>query len=108
METKYFIKGPIPLWWLTIANRLGGCTTAVAMLLWFYDGIYEGQSFQLTWRLDDVTGISRQSRQKALKKLEAAGLIELNIRHGSYPIVMIIKTPRDKDEPIGGMGGSRV
>ena len=105
MQTKYFIKGPIPLSWLIKANRLGGCTSAVAVTLWFYDGIHHGEPFHLTWRLDDVTGISRQARQRALRKLEGAGLIQLTIRHGASPIVRIIKDFKDEDETTGGMGG---
>ena len=105
MKTKYFIKGPIPLSWLIKANRLGGRTSAVATTLWFYDGINHGQEFRLTWRLDDVTGISRQARQRALKKLESAGLIQLTIRHGASPIVRIIKDFKDDYEDIGGYGG---
>ena len=105
MKTKYFIKGPIPLSWLIKANRLGGCTSAVATSLWFYDGINHGEPFRLTWRLDDVTGISRQARQRALKRLEAAGLIHLTIRHGAFPVVRIIKDFEDEYEDIGGYGG---
>ena len=104
MKTKLFIKGPIPLWWLTIANRSGGCTSAVAILLWFYDGMNEGQPFKLTWRLDEVTGISRQARQRALRKLEGAGLIQLTIRHGASPIVRIIKDFKDEYESKGVWG----
>ena len=105
MKKKYFIKGSIPLSWLIKANRLGGCTSAVATTLWFYDGINHGEPFHLTWRLDDVTGVSRQARQRALRKLEGAGLIQLTIRYGASPIVRIIKDFKDEDEPTGGMGG---
>jgi hypothetical protein len=91
MNSKYFIKGPIPLTWLALANRLGKGTGAVATVLWFYEGIHNGKPFNVTHRLDDVAGVSRQTRQVALKKLQQAGLIELTINRCSFPTVRIIK-----------------
>lgn len=95
MNSEYFIKGPIPLKWLANANRLGGSVGAVATVLWFYDGIYKGQPFHISHRLDDVAGVSRQTRQSALKKLQQKGLIELRINRCAFPIVRIIRQPEE-------------
>lgn len=91
MNSDYFIKGPIPLPWLTKANRLGGSTGTIAVVLWFYDGMSKGQPFKVGWRLDYVSGVSRQARQRSLKKLADAGLIHLNLRQCAFPMVSIIK-----------------
>jgi hypothetical protein len=91
MSSSRFIKGPIPLIWLANANRLGGSVGVVAFVLWFYDGMNAGRPFKIDHSLDDITGVSRQTRQSALKKLEQARLIELKINRGAYPTVRIIK-----------------
>ena len=92
MSSKYFIKGPIPLSWLANANRLGKGTGAVATVLWFYEGMYNGKPFKVSHRLDDVAGVSRQTRQLALKKLHQAGLIELTANRRAFPTVKIIQS----------------
>ena len=92
METKLnlFTKGPIPYLWSYRANRLGAATGIVAQCLWFYAGINSSYTFKLDRNIDTLSGISRQSRQRCLKRLCDAGLIELQLLRGAYPIVTII------------------
>ena len=97
MNSNRFIKGPIPLTWLANANRLGGSVGVVGFVLWFYDGINAGRPFKINHSLDDVTGVSRQTRQSALKKLEQAGLIELKINRCAFPTVRIIKPTQNNE-----------
>lgn len=86
---KLFIKGPIPLGWIQRANHLGGSTGAVALGLWFYAGINKSSRFKIDGKLDRLTGVTRQTRQQALEKLERAGLIKLFSRPGAYPDIEI-------------------
>jgi hypothetical protein len=88
--SKLFIKGPIPFEWLQNANALGGSTGIVAMGLWFYVGLNQSKRFKIDSKLDAFTGITRQSRQHALSKLQYAGLIRYQNHHGAYPTVMVI------------------
>ena len=88
--SRLFLKGPIPFDWLQKANSLGGSTGIVATGLWFYVGISGSKSFKIDSKLDRFTGISRQTRQAALKKLEAAGLIKHLNHHGRYPLVEVL------------------
>lgn len=92
MQTKLhlFTKGPIPYWWSYRANQLGSATGVIAQSLWFYVGINGSYTVKLDHNIDLLSGISRQSRQKCLKRLHDAGLIELNLLRGAYPIVKII------------------
>ena len=91
--SRLFIKGPIPFDWLQKANSLGGSTGAVAIGLWFYVGINGSKYFKVDSKLDRFTGVSRQTRQSALQRLQSAGLIKYWNRHGGYPSVEVIAAP---------------
>jgi hypothetical protein len=85
-----FIKGPVPLDWLMRANNLGGSTGVVATMLWFYAGLTGSKTIKLDSKIDDVTGLTRQTRQLILKRLEIYGLIKLFPQRGGYPRVTIL------------------
>ena len=85
-----FIKGPIPLDWMKKANNLGGSTGIVATMLWFYVGLTGSKTVKLDSKIDSITGLTRQTRQHILKKLEWHGLIKLIPRRGGYPTVTIL------------------
>lgn len=91
MQTKLhlFTKGPIPYWWSYRANQLGNATGVIAQSLWFYVGINNSYTFKLDHNIDLLSGVSRQSRQKCLKRLHDAGLIKLVLLRGAYPIITI-------------------
>jgi hypothetical protein len=87
---KLFIKGPIPFDWLQEANAIGGSTGIVAVALWFYVGLSGAKRFKIDSRLDQLCGLTRQTRDQVLQRLDYAGLIELAKKRGSYPIVAIL------------------
>ena len=82
--------GPIPYLWSQEANSLGCSTGVVANCLWFYVGIKSSRRFKVDRNIDLLSKVSRQTRQSALLKLHAAGLIVLTLQKGTYPIVEII------------------
>jgi hypothetical protein len=90
---RLFLKGPIPFTWLQKANSLGGSTGIVATGLWFYVGINSSKYFKVDSKLDQFTGVTRQTRQHALQKLEIAGLVKISNPKGSYPYVEILGAP---------------
>ena len=90
---RLFLKGPIPFTWLQKANSLGGSTGIVATGLWFYVGINNSKHFKVDSKLDQFTGVTRQTRQHALHKLEIAGLVKIRNPKGSYPYVEILGAP---------------
>ena len=89
-QSGLFIKGPIPLDWLKRANNLGGSTGIVATVLWFYVGLTGSKTIKLDSKIDDVTGLTRQTRQLILKRLEIHGLIKLFPQRGGYPRVTVL------------------
>ena len=88
---RLFIKGPIPYIWLSKANAQGGSTGVIANGLWFYVGLKKSSRFKIDHQLDELSGVSRQTRQSALIKLERAGLIRLTNKAGNYPTVEILQ-----------------
>jgi hypothetical protein len=93
LTSRLFIKGPIPFDWLQKANSLGGSTGIVGIGLWFYVGISGSKYFKVDSKLDRFTGVSRQTRQSALQRLQSAGLIKYWNRHGGYPLVEVLASP---------------
>jgi hypothetical protein len=87
---RLFIKGPIPFGWLRRANAIGGTTGIVATSLWFYVGLNGAKTFKVDGRLDQLSGLSRQTRDKCLKRLHTHKLLRLSPHHGSYPWVQIL------------------
>ena len=86
---RLFLKGPIPLDWLTRANRLGGQTLAVAVALWFRYGITGKYEIKLTNTVLDQFGVSRWAAYRGLSKLESSGLVSVERRRGRSPLVTI-------------------
>ena len=89
-----FIKGPIPLPWLTRAATLRGkYPLVVGLALWFMAGVLAKREIRVTRGLWERFGINRKSGYSALRALEAAGLIEVSQRRGQRPTVTILETP---------------
>jgi hypothetical protein len=91
---RLFIKGPIPLDWLQKANDIGGSTGIVAFALWFYAGLNSSNRFRIDARLDRLCCLTRQTRDQNLRRLQFAGLIKLFPKHGAYPTVEILDSPK--------------
>lgn len=88
-----FIKGPIPLDWITKAACLPGKTMNTALALWFLNGLFLGKSFKFTRSTYKKFGVSRFAVSKHLKDLEESGLITVERAPGRALIVMVIEEP---------------
>ncbi len=90
IKAHLFIRGPIPLLWIQQANAIGHATGVGGVALWFYVGLNGGRrTFKLDSKFEALTRISRQTRQKCLRRLSEAGLICLQSSPGCYPEVTI-------------------
>ncbi len=85
-----FIKGPIPLDWVTCANTLPGKAGNVGIALWFLAGIKKSRTIKLTGEVEKIAGCHRQTLYPALKALQKAGLIEVQPKRGARPTVVIL------------------
>jgi hypothetical protein len=79
-----FLKGPIPMQWLEAVCTLkpGTCCLWIAIRLWYFAGLRKSRRFQAA--IDQLRGdhYSTDATRRALRRLEAAGLILVRRRRG--------------------------
>jgi hypothetical protein len=85
-----FLKGPIPLSWLTPASKLPGRTLAVALAIWFEAGRRKSSEVKLTTAILSRFGVNRKAKYAALAKLEEAKLIRVLRAPRRNPVVTIL------------------
>lgn len=85
-----FIKGPIPLEWITRANALPGKAGAVGLALWFLVGVKSSRTIKLTGEVERIAACDRKAVYPALTALETAGLIAVERRPGARAVVTIL------------------
>jgi hypothetical protein len=88
---KKFLKGPIPLDWLTAAARLPGKAINVGIALWWLAGMSKTGALKLTRQSQLALNISKDAERDGLRRLRQAGLIELTAQPGQRHTVRIIK-----------------
>ena len=84
-----FLKGPIPLWWLTRAAALPGKALALGVALWWLHGMSKDGSFKLTGKALQAMNVSRDAATDGLRRLEADGLVSVQRAKGRRPVVHI-------------------
>jgi hypothetical protein len=100
-----FLRGPIPLAWLTAAGRLPTRALHVAVALAFLSGVERTRvGLKVPPKLLTEFGLNRFARYRALNDLERAGLITIVQRApGRCPVVTLCM-----DEPATpSLGGGR-
>jgi len=88
-----FLKGPIPRPWLVRAARLPGKSLHVAVGLWFWAGIRRTDTVKLSTAFMETLGVGRHSVYRALRVLEAVGLITVERHAGRLPVVTLLSVP---------------
>ncbi len=86
-----FIKGPLPLKWITRAAILPGKTLHVGLAIWFQVGLEKCQTVKLSQKRVDCFSVSRDAKFDALKRLAEAGLINVEQFPGRSPIITVIQ-----------------
>jgi len=85
-----FVKGPIPLDWLTEASLLPGKCLNVAMAIQWLAGMSGARPVKLTKRAEASFNVSSDTSRECLNRLEAAGLIQLNRSPGKRPLIEVV------------------
>lgn len=85
-----FLKGPVPLEWLSAAAYLPGKSMHVAIALWFLAGLTESRQVTLSNVIALRFGSDRSSKYRALAWLERARLIEVERKLGRAPVVTLL------------------
>jgi hypothetical protein len=85
-----FIKGPVPLAWITQANALPGKAGAVGIALWFLVGVKKSRTFRTTRQIEEIAACGRKAVYSALTALEGAGLIKFAPAQGARPSIEVL------------------
>ena len=86
-----FVRGPIPLDWLTRASKLPGRAISTGIVLWFLSGVKKSNTVVLQGSLLRSFGVKRHAGYRALQALEGASLVSVVRRSGKSPEVTILE-----------------
>jgi hypothetical protein len=89
-----FLRGPIPLEWLTVAANLPGKALHLAIALRWRHGMVKGKPFKLTKTALAALNVERDAERLGLTRLEQAGLIQVERKPGQRPTISILDLPR--------------
>lgn len=100
-QTVAFIKGPIPMHWLERAAQLPGKTIHAALGLWYVRSVTGREQFTVKRGTWERLNLTRQAYYRALRDLEAQGLITVERKPGRYPLVRLLdsQTPASTRSP---------
>ena len=96
-KVKRFLKGPIPLDWLTQAARQSGKALHVGIALWFLSGLKRSREIALSQSILSLFGVTRHSGYRGLAELEKAGLVSVVRHRGRNSIVTILLPTADRE-----------
>jgi hypothetical protein len=94
---RYYLKGPIPLDWLSAAARLPGKSLHVGLALWFMGGLHKSRVITLSNISSLRFGLDRNSKYRALDWLEQANLVAVERKLGRAPLVTILEPEGTRD-----------
>ena len=92
-----FIRGPLPMPWVSRAAHLPGRALHVALLLWFRVGCEGVLTVRLRRQHQLIFGLNRHAAYRGLSALQHAGLVIVDRRRGRCPVV----TLRSVDDETG-------
>jgi len=84
-----FLKGPIPIPWLSEAAKLPGKAINLALAIQWLVGMSGGKPVKITATALEYFAISKDAYRDGLNRLEAAGLIKVERTQGAKPLVSI-------------------
>ena len=99
-QYKQYIRGPLPLKWFQKASTISRTAAVVGLIIWriaYQSKLWGYDSQRRTSGHIKVTnqtcmkwGICGNSKNTALRLMEKAGLIRLDLKRGRSPVVKII------------------
>jgi hypothetical protein len=87
-QSVLFLKGPIPLWWLTRVAALPGKALALGVALWWLYGMSRG-AIKLTSKALGAMSVSRDAASDGLRRLEVDGLVSIQREKGRRSVIHI-------------------
>jgi DNA-binding MarR family transcriptional regulator len=85
-----FLRGPIPADWLKAAGQLPGKALHVGLVAWYVAGLRSKRDdLPVSSERAAQFGVTRQSKYRALRALERAGLVSVKRNGNRAPAVTI-------------------
>jgi hypothetical protein len=91
-----FLRGPVPLDWLSRAAALPGRSLHVAVAVWFMAGLKKTRVVPISNITGLLFGLDRNAKYRALDWLENANLIAVERQAGRAPIITILDVQNTK------------
>ncbi|MBQ0721699.1 MAG: hypothetical protein KBT88_16175 [Gammaproteobacteria bacterium] len=85
-----FLRGPIPLPWISAAAELPGKSLHLSLAIWFRASLSQNGTIRLGNSLLAQFGVNPDAKRRALKALEDAGLIEVTRVKNKNPVVTLL------------------
>jgi len=98
-QVSLFIKGPIPMDWISAAAKLPGKAIHVALALYWMDGMNPQKRFKITRRALELFKVSDDAYRDALLRMEAAKLIRVSRSPGQRALVEIVRDITQGKQP---------
>jgi len=98
-QVSLFIKGPIPMDWISAAAKLPGKAIHVALALYWMGGMNPQKRFKITRRALDLFNVSDDAYRDALLRMEAANLIRVSRSPGQRAQVEIVRDITQGKQP---------
>jgi hypothetical protein len=98
---EWFLKGPIPWNWLTIAAQLPGKALHLGIAIWFLSAVKRSRVIKLSPSILATLGVSRYAAYRALLTLEKAGLILVERHLGRKSVVTLVGDAAAKSSTYG-------
>jgi hypothetical protein len=95
-----FVAGPIDAIWLSHARDLGVTALWVGLGLWYLRGLKRSDTFVVSNMMMQEWGVLPDAKGRALRKLQAAGLITMEQKGKRSPCVTLVIKKQSGD----GMG----
>jgi hypothetical protein len=86
-----FVRGPIPVAWLSMAAALPGKALNLALAIQWLSGMSKGAPVKVSKKALVHFCISTDAYRDGLKRLEAAGLVTVNRVPGQSPFVRLVQ-----------------
>ena len=94
-----FIKGPIPMEWISSAANLPGKAIQVALAFFWLAGMKPHQKVKITRQALELFNVSDDAYRDALIRLEQAGLIKVSRAQGQRALVEIVRHITLENQP---------
>ncbi len=92
-----FLKGPIPMDWLSAAARLPVKALHVAIAIWFTASLNKSATVPLSNLAGLPFGLDRKRKYRALKWREDENLVSIERKLGRSPVVTLLEFRSDHD-----------